>query len=679
VSDETSVIIAGAGPVGTTLAMDLARLGVPSLLLERRAAIPPNPRCNTTNARSMELFRRLGCADAVRGAGLPADFNTDIVYLTRLNGTEITRFERSTSADVRSGKQHGVAANWPTPEPQHFLSQIYLEPVLRAHAIERWHVDLRSGWELESFTQDESGVSVVATSPETGAERTLRGRYLVGCDGSGSRVRKAIGSRLDGIPRLNDVCSTYFRSKRIAELAGSVPGWMLRFVSGGILVAIDGDQEWLLHLNVPGGEDPSTWEPEAAMFAAIGEPFDYEIIDRSRWTPRAMLATKWRERNVFLAGDAAHVWVPMGGFGMNAGIADATSLSWRLAAALDGWGGDGLLDSYETERAPIGDAIAGQAATWALTNGALMVGAQGGLDVLEADTDAGVAARAALDAQLRCDMLSEFECPGFQLGFVYRSSPVVAYDSLTQEPEPMVVEFAATSWPGSRLPHVWLGDGASIYDRLGTGFTLLRVGVDAPSGDTIVAAASSADAPLSVVVVDRVDVADAWDGVPLILLRPDQHVAWRSRVDPTPDEARAIVATVTGRLVTTAAPTMVDATPTARPSVDVSDSVLSPDGQIRYRVCDDGSGVEQRRVHADGVAGARRPFLDHPVVGGIAVDASGGLWAVDRTTATITRYDGAARPTHVARVPDDAEIIGCVTDGDRVLILSAGKAWEVSI
>lgn len=545
-ADFTPVLIAGAGPVGTTLAMDLARLGVATVLLERRRAIPPNPRCNTTNARSMELFRRLGCADAVRDAGLPADFNTDVVYLTRLNGTEITRYERSTTAEVRSGNEHGVGAGWPTPEPQHFLSQIYLEPVLRTHAVQRWGVDLRAGWELRSFDQDDDGVTATVADVDTGEILTIRSRFLVGTDGAGSLVRKAIGSKLEGNPGFNNMCSTYFRSTRVGELAKNAPGWMLRFVGGGILVAIDGDDHWLLHNGVPAGEDPDTWDPELAMFAAVGEPFDYEVIDRSRWTPRAMVADSWRHGNVFLAGDAAHIWVPMGGFGMNAGVADATALSWRLAATLAGWAGDALLDSYGTERAPIGESIAGQAVGWALHAGIHMADGPGKRELLEANTAEGAAARVELDSNLVRDTLSEFDCPGFQLGYRYKASPVIAYDNYTSEPEVMLVDYTATSWPGGRLPHVWLADGTSVFDQLGDGFTLLRVGPDAPDTDTLVAAAAAANVPLDVIDIDHAAVGDTWDSIPLVLVRPDQHIAWRSNSAPVPDDAVAVIATVTG-------------------------------------------------------------------------------------------------------------------------------------
>ena len=546
-AEEVPVLVAGAGPVGTTLAMDLARLGVASIVLERRRGVPPNPKCNTTNARSMELFRRLGCADAIRDSGLPADHNTDVVFMTRLTAVELERFERSTPADVRAGTQHGIAADWPTPEPQHFVSQIFLEPVLRATATDRWGVDLREGWELTGFEQDDDGVTATIRDVDTGQERTIRARHLVGTDGAASRVRKAIGARLEGIPRLNDMCSTYFRSRRVTELARNAPGWMLRFIAGrAILVAIDGHDGWLMHTNVPDGADPASWDPEEAMFAAIGEPFDYEILDRSRWTPKAMVADAWRDRNVFLAGDAAHLWVPMGGFGMNAGIADAVSLSWRLAAMIQGWGGDRLLDSYQAERAPIGDAIAGQAVTWALSAGILMADEPGRVEALEGDGPDPAAARAELRDAIRRDTLSEFECPGFQLGYVYTDSPAVCPDDLTPPATTSVETYEPTSWPGARLPHVWLADGVSVFDRLGPGFTLLRIGPAAPSGVALITAAAARGIPLEVLDLDATAVRHEYDDVPLVLVRPDQHVAWRSCTDPSATDAGRILARVTG-------------------------------------------------------------------------------------------------------------------------------------
>lgn len=547
VDEPAPVLIVGAGPVGTTLAMDLARLGVDSIIVEKRRGIPPNPKCNTTNARSMELFRRLGCADAIRNAGLPADHSTDVVYMTRLNGVEITRYERSTPADVGAGTQHGVGSDWPTPEPQHFISQLFLEPVLRRAAAQRWGIEAREGWELVDFDQDSAEVTATIRDVDTGTIEHVRSRFLVGADGASSLVRNAIGARLEGIEQLNNMCSTYFRSSRVSEIAQRMPGWMLRSAAGrAILVAIDGADGWLIHVAVPRGADPDTWDPQAAMFAAVGEPFEYTILDRSRWTPRAMVANRWRDRSVFLAGDAAHLWVPMGGFGMNAGIADATGLSWRLAAMTQGWGGDVLADSYQAERAPIGAEIADQAVTWAINAQIHLDDDPEHLDFLESDTSDAATARGAIDDAITRDTLSEFECPGFQLGYVYTDSPIVCPDELTAPADTDVVTYTPTTWPGARLPHVWLDADTSIFDRLGDGFTLVRVGDGGPSGEAISAAANAAQVPLDVIDVDATVVGDTWDGASLILVRPDQHVAWRAITEPSAADAAAVIARVTG-------------------------------------------------------------------------------------------------------------------------------------
>lgn len=211
----------------------------------------------------------------------------------------------------------------------------------------------------------------------------------------------------------------------------------------------------------------------------------------------------------------------------------------------DGWGGDAILDSYRAERAPIGESIAGQAVGWALNAGILMADAPGKRELLESDTDEGNAARAQLDAELRRDTLSEFDCPGFQLGFRYAESATIVYDDLTAEPDVMLVDYTPTSFPGSRLPHIWLADGTSIYDQLGTGLTLLRVGPDAPTGQALVDAATAGGVPFDILDVDAADVGDDWDRIPLVLVRPDQHIAWRGDESPTAAEATEVINTIT--------------------------------------------------------------------------------------------------------------------------------------
>ena len=522
--------------------MDLALRGIKSIVLERRRQIPPNPRCNTTNARSMEIFRRLGCADAVRAAGLPSDYNTDVIYMTSLVGHELTRYRRATPADYKRGTAKGIASDWPTPEPQHFISQLYVEPVLRKHAVEAYGVDLREGWEYVSLTQDETGVTAMAQEIDTGVEMTFRAQYLVGADGSNSIIRRDIGARLEGIPELGRFCSTFVCSSDIKKLCARMPGWMYRASGGGVLVAIDGEDLWLLHTVVPRGEDLETFDPEPAMFRMIGQSFKYEIVGQARWTPRAMVANKFREGRVFLAGDAAHIWIPMGGFGMNAGVADAIAIGWRLAGVMQGWLDPKILDSYEIERAPIGEKVASQAVKW--LHAMNSVSREGAERLAELETSE--VARKDFGQKIWDLTVSEFDCPGFQLGYYYANSPVVEQDGT--EPPPFSVEkYVETSWPGVRLPHVWRADGQSIFDQLGPAFTLLRVGERPPSGRALVEAASLRNIPLSVLDLTEAEAVRKYQGYGLVLVRPDQHVAWRSKEEP--ESADAILDRVTGVLM----------------------------------------------------------------------------------------------------------------------------------
>jgi 2-polyprenyl-6-methoxyphenol hydroxylase-like FAD-dependent oxidoreductase len=538
---DVPVLIAGGGPVGVTLAMELALHGVKSIIIEQRRDLSPSPRCNTTNARSMEIFRRLGCADAVRAAGLPSDFNTDVVYMTRMNGHELTRYERPTTDDVRAGTMAGVASDWPTPEPQHFISQLFLEPVLRDHARGAYGIDLREGWELIDFTQDEDGVSARARDVESGAEQTFRARYLVGSDGGRSVVRREIGARLEGIPEINNACTIFFEAPRLSELYRATPGWMYRFAAGGVLVAIDGKDRWLLHLNRPAGRPfEDGFDPREAIFAAIGEPFDYQIINEVHWTARALVADTFRDRRVFLAGDAAHIWVPMGGFGMNAGVGDAVTLGWMLGGVVAGWLDPKILDAYQAERAPLGAAVASQAARWSRDIFALLRENAPDVNALEADP----AAMRKLGDAIRAVNLCEFENSGMQFGFVYIDSPIVAYDG-TEPPPFTLEEYRETSSPGARAPHVVrAATKTPLFDEFGPAFTLLRIGPNPPDGSVLVADAARRGLPLTTVDVPEAEAVRAYEGYGLVLVRPDGHIAWRSRTNP--DDARAVLDRVTG-------------------------------------------------------------------------------------------------------------------------------------
>lgn len=529
---ETPVLIAGAGPVGTTLALDLAVHGVASVLLEERLDFPPNPKCNTTNARSLEHFRRLGCADAIRRAGLPAERPTDVVYVTRWAGHEVTRYRLRSSADVFEGRRIGaIDEYWPTPEPQHRVSQIYMEPALRARLAGLPACDFRPGWRFLDYSQDADGVDCRALEVATGREQRFRARYLVSGEGGHSAIRRAMGARLEGREVVTRMCSTYLRAPALQRLWPHAPGWMHRIFNRdgeSHMLAIDGHELWLHHSIIGPDKDLEQHDHVRAIRASIGADIDYELLGQERWTARAMVVDRYRDRRVFLAGDAAHIWIPMGGFGMNAGVEDAVNLAWKLRAVLAGWGGDALLDSYGEERRAIGQLVAGAAAKIFADLYQVPVDHPD----YEADTPAGAALRAEIGARVTAHNQSEFDSIGMQLGISYDDSPIVCHDD-ERAPPFALDSYTESSRPGVRAPHLWRADGSALYDHFGAGYTLLRLGARPVEASALIDAFAARRVPLSVVDVAEAEATAKYQGYPLVLVRPDQHIAWRGHAVPT--------------------------------------------------------------------------------------------------------------------------------------------------
>lgn len=538
----TPVLVAGAGPVGAVLGLELARLGISSTVVERRETMAPNPKCITTNARTMEFLRRLGLADTIRAAGLPDDHPTDVVYMTTLAGYELTRYVMPSRDELGDPDLPAVDAGWPTPEPQHRVSQLFAEPILHDALRESPAVDFLEGAELVAFEQSEDGVHCVVRDAD-GRERAIHADFLVGADGAGSFVRKSIGARLTGIPEVARVVTVFVRAARITELAAKARlGFMYRFVGGEApisMAAIDGQDRWICHIVLPPGADDASFDHERAMFAAIGEEFDYELLNREVWIGRAMVADRFRDGRVFLAGDAAHIWIPMGGFGMNAGIADSVGLAWMLHGALAGWLTEDALDAYVVERASIGTIVASHAAKITRDLQAIEIPAS-----LGEDTEEAAAQRADIGHRIRTVNLAEFTSVGLQLGYAYADSPVICYDGAPL-PEVALDHYEESSRPGVRAPHVWLSDGSSLYDKLGAGFTLLRLGPDAPAATDFENEAAARRVPLTTLHVVEPEAVAKY-GEALVLVRPDQHVAWRSSTAPTAAEAAAIWDRLTG-------------------------------------------------------------------------------------------------------------------------------------
>ncbi|WP_199435249.1 FAD-dependent monooxygenase [Qaidamihabitans albus] len=545
--DDWPVVIAGAGPVGTCLALELGRRGVPTFVLETELETTTNPRCNTTNARSMEYFRRMGIADRVRRAGLPLDHVTDVVYSTAILGDELTRFEFSASGQVLSGEAHEFA-DWPTPEPQHRISQIYLEPILHEELARLASVQLRRGAHVVGATQHGDRVVVRFRDTATGEESEVHARYLVGCDGGTSVVRRSIGAVLEGDGKAaEERLSVYFRSSELGrELAQGRPGWMYWWYGEklrGSFVQLNGTDLFLCHARVPEHMTPDQLDEDEVLVTAIGRPVEHEKIQVIRWTPRRLVADRFRSDAILLAGDAAHLWLPLGGFGMNTGIGDAVGLAWRLCAVLDGWAGERVLDDYEVERRSVGEATS-QAAL-KIDRDMKQIGRD---PEFHADSERGRALREEAARLIEQRDRQQWYSQGVQFGSRYVGSlgivapPGSGNDTAIED----IGTYVPSADSGARFPHVWLADGTSVFDRLGPEFTL--VVVDTPElvarVTPLLDLAQGLGVPMTLLELTGPDILDVYRHR-LVLVRPDLFVAWSG--DEPPGDPGELLAALLGR------------------------------------------------------------------------------------------------------------------------------------
>lgn len=537
-SGHRSVIIVGAGPVGLTLAAELGTRGVDALVLEQNSTTTDNPRCNTTNARSMEYFRRLGVADPIRRAGLPLDHATDIVYCTTLTGWELTRFPFSSAQEIID-RTAPELAEWPTPEPQHRISQIYLEPILEEHVRGYDSVEIARGHRVTGVVERADRVEVVVEA--NGVETVLTADYVVGCDGGASTTRRAIGARLQGDSQAaENRLSVYFRSPELARefAAAQRPGWMYWWYGPrlkGSFVQLDGRGLYLCHARVPEGTAPEDLDEDEVLRAALGRDMDVEKIQVIRWTPRRLVADKFVDGRIALAGDAAHLWLPLGGFGMNTGIADAVGLGWRLAAQLSGWGGRDLLAAYESERMSVGEATS--RAALKIDRDMATIARDPALHVDDAE---GARLRAEVGARIAVVDRQQWHSQGVQFGARYADSPGIAVEPGTGTGAiDRIDRYRPSVAPGSRLPHSWLPDGGSLFDGLGRDFTLVRTRGDA---EPFRAAANRLGIPLTVLDHDRPLVDHEPCG--LVLVRPDLYVGWSG--DAAPQDVEGLFRTLVG-------------------------------------------------------------------------------------------------------------------------------------
>jgi 2-polyprenyl-6-methoxyphenol hydroxylase-like FAD-dependent oxidoreductase len=549
---QTQVLVVGGGPVGLTAAMDLASRGIDVVVAEiRRAGEPPNVKCNHVSSRSMEIFRRLGIVGRVRNGGLPADFPNDCAYRTAVVGRELARIpipcraERYTATD-------GPDTDWPTPEPPHRINQIYLEPILFACAQERPQIKIFNRVQIEHFDQSEEGVTALARDLDAGKDLTIAAEYLIGCDGGRSTVRKLIGSRFAGTDVVQRVQSTYIHAPQLKDLIVQKPAWMTMSLNPrrcGTTVSIDGKDNWLIHNHLAPHETGfESIDRDWALRSILGvdDRFRYEILSKEDWVGRRLVADRFRDRRAFICGDAAHLWIPYAGYGMNAGIADAVDLCWILAAVLQGWADPDLLDAYEAERQPITEQVSHFAMNHAL---AVMDQRRAVPPEVEVDGPVGDEVRGRIGRAAYELNVQQYCCAGLNFGYYYDQSPIIAYDGESPPPYSMG-SFTVSTVPGARVPHIWLSHRRSLLDDLGPAYTLIRFDPQIEI-TSLTSAAARSRVPLTVIDVDRSN-APSQVSENLMIVRPDSHIAWRGDAVPVEpgrllDRLRGAASRQTGR------------------------------------------------------------------------------------------------------------------------------------
>jgi 2-polyprenyl-6-methoxyphenol hydroxylase-like FAD-dependent oxidoreductase len=540
------VLIVGGGPVGMTLAMALDALGTRCVLVNTEISPRWYPKGSTQNARTMEHYRRLGIAAKLRGLGLPAAYPTDVGYFTRLTGWELARLPMPSERE----KMRRVAEAGPTdqvPEPLLRCNQMYVEEFLFQHLKTLDQVTMRFGWQCDDFVVDDSGVAATIEEIETGRRETVRAAYIIGCDGGRGLVRHKLDIRFSGPPLgpqaylSGPMVLTYVRAPGFRERIPHPPCWQYWIVNHdvrGFAMVLEDSDDLLFGTNLPGPDDKPDAEFVSRRFRlAFGADLPVEFLGHRPWTAgQALVADRFGAGRVWLAGDAAHLFTPTGGFGLNTGVDDAMNIAWKLAACARGWGGPALLASYEVERRPIALRNTAAAKQLARNVGAVPVG-----EAINEATAAGEAARRAASDVL-ATFGEEFASLGVQLGARYDGSPIIASDGAAPPPDDPIA-YQPSSVPGGRAPHLWLAEHRSLYDQLGQGFTLLSFSGNGADTRPLESAAAARGVPLKTLAPQHPPGRELY-GCDFALIRPDYYVAWRG--NRLPEDCAALLARVTG-------------------------------------------------------------------------------------------------------------------------------------
>ncbi|MFW2829650.1 FAD-dependent monooxygenase [Sphingomonas sp. ID0503] len=562
---ETPVLIVGGAGCGLTSAIMLAHLGVESYLVERYPTTSPAPKAHYLNQRTMEIFREIGLADKIYGLSTPAENMSRVGWFTSLGGDGELDRKTIHLMDAFGGGELKEVYERDSPCRSANYPQLRLEPLLLEHARTLPLANINYYHEVQSFTQDADGVTATVLERESGETYQVRAKYMIAADG-GRFVGPALGIPMDGLERLFDMVTCHFGADLSAEIDDDGPmiRWFINPEKGGswgsgVMVALGPtkydrhSEEWLLHFAFQ-PDDPAQFDADSVL-PRLKEllrlpDLDARIIRMNNWKVQGVLARKFQEGRIFLAGDAAHRHPPTTGLGLNTAVQDAQNLTWKLAAVLQGKAGPSLLDTYEAERRP----VAQRNVNWAMLTfqNHLVIDAGIGLipgapveinreafRVLFSDTPEGVTRRQRLDEVIKTQR-TEFQAHDLEIGFYYGGDAVIGDGTDAPPQSPMGDVYHPVTRPGHRFPHAWLNgpEGrVSTLDLVGRGKFTLFVGSDQAGWQQAANdAASGVDIDVVLVGFGGYSAADdQWaklrgisdEGA--ILVRPDGHVGWRAQ------------------------------------------------------------------------------------------------------------------------------------------------------